>query len=810
MGDVAEFAGPIATGVALLLGASTGAAALIGIGVGMASSILFKPKLPSIGADINPIGHLINTRSSQSTIPIVYGEVKVGGNIVYVSTTGANNEYLHVVLTLSEGPIDSLVQLYIDGKPYTDFGSLITYEFYQGTGSQAYSTALNSATGGAWKDPLRYTAYLYVKIKYDSNKFQAMPEITAHIRGRQLYDVSTGNTTYSNNPANVIWDFLTNTRYGLGLPSSYLDLASFQSAHSWYATNGFTFNGVIRDKDRGLDILSYILASCRSTIIYSQGKFKLLPLDYDPSVMNINEDMIIEGSIKRTLPSLQDLPNQVRVKFINPDNKWQLDDVVVYDANAVSSDGDVIEKEVFALGITNHDLARRIGIYHLNRLRWNESVSFSARLDSLELDTGDIFTLTYDPFGYNNKTFRVQSLRYLGEGIVEIEGIAEDTSIYDDTISTITRGSYTVSLPDPSDPNNLPPPYVNETDLTFALTQLPEGYNLIINSDFDNGLQNWVKFSGGDIQVVDLPASDSPIGRRAAQNVSTTGDVWWTSETYIPIQTYRTYIVEGFFRTISGTAGNIALAVQLLDENLNNLLPDGTIGTTDFWYRATTIRPPTSWTLYKGSFGYNTAKPFPSNAAYMRVGFILNEGTGADSQFQVTGLRIREMIESAFIVNGAIQTAHIQDASITSAKIADASITTAKIQDLAVDTIKIKDQAVTLPLGYYNSAEILINSTAHVTIASVSGNFTGAPVHVIGVFRPTRAPDFETPYGALFRGTTQLTATFMTFGTNKTWVFAVQDIPPAGYWTYSMQLWLSGADELRVDQRTLLVLEAKK
>jgi hypothetical protein len=43
--------------------------------------------------------------------------------------------------------------------------------------------------------------------------------ITADIDGRTLYDPRTGLTAFSRNPALAIRDYLTNTRYGRGVPS---------------------------------------------------------------------------------------------------------------------------------------------------------------------------------------------------------------------------------------------------------------------------------------------------------------------------------------------------------------------------------------------------------------------------------------------------------------------------------------------------------------------------------------------------------------------------------------------------------------
>ena len=57
-----------------------------------------------------------------------------------------------------------------------------------------------------------------------------IPTITADVRGRTLYDPRDGQTRYSNNPALVIRDYLSNAIYGRGIASSAIDDTSIAAA----------------------------------------------------------------------------------------------------------------------------------------------------------------------------------------------------------------------------------------------------------------------------------------------------------------------------------------------------------------------------------------------------------------------------------------------------------------------------------------------------------------------------------------------------------------------------------------------------
>ena len=47
-------------------------------------------------------GILINSQSNVDPIPVIYGRRRVGGTRVFIEVSGASNEYLHVVIVLSE------------------------------------------------------------------------------------------------------------------------------------------------------------------------------------------------------------------------------------------------------------------------------------------------------------------------------------------------------------------------------------------------------------------------------------------------------------------------------------------------------------------------------------------------------------------------------------------------------------------------------------------------------------------------------------------------------------------------------------
>ena len=85
------------------------------------------PEIPDYG-DLNQDqiakGVLLNKISANASIPIIYGTRKVGGNVVFLETSGTDNEFLYMIMVVSEGEIDDISQIYINDNLVTWSGDL--------------------------------------------------------------------------------------------------------------------------------------------------------------------------------------------------------------------------------------------------------------------------------------------------------------------------------------------------------------------------------------------------------------------------------------------------------------------------------------------------------------------------------------------------------------------------------------------------------------------------------------------------------------------------------------------------------------
>lgn len=416
-------------------------------------------------------GHLVNISDTQAIIPRIYGRTRVGIIRAYAGTSGTDNKYIHIIGIVGEGEINGVAQttgvdqIFLDDKIYTDFGSLVHYEFFTGTTDQNVCATLQTAIP-EWNDPLRRTAYIYIRLEYDSDVFQNLPEITLEVEGLKLYDPRDASTIYTNNASLAARDLIlaSSRRGGMGISSARMDEDTWKTVATYCdVTKGWTVGVPIRKQQAVIDNVSSLLSLYRGGLIYSENKFKarFKDLNHEASVMNLGEDDIVDegiSSLRVKQPSIFDTPNAVRIKFLNSEKKYQVDDYVLPDTTAIAADGDYREKTVELLGINSQQNAMKMANYYLERFRVNKGAPLKAFNRCIALEPMDLIQLTHSFPGWTNKLMRVLNVVVLSEDIVQLDLIEEESDFYDDTYNLEAHDWHDTTLPDPS---TAPYPVIN-------------------------------------------------------------------------------------------------------------------------------------------------------------------------------------------------------------------------------------------------------------------------------------------------------------------------------------------------------------
>lgn len=223
----------------------------------------------------NP-GMPITVRQTAANRQIIYGETRVGGVIIYESTTGSSHDQRNFIIVLAGHECDSIPGAYLDGRMVYWQGSGIGYSVRNGVGfggiadgadhtgpdgqkynfggtghsglyfearygDHAMGDVLGSmnandpnwgpqtTAGETWGGPVTSTnppstpcpwiggcCAIYMKLEFNTNVFPADPSARFTVRGKNnIWDPRDSTFKYTNNAALIIADVLTNSDFGL-------------------------------------------------------------------------------------------------------------------------------------------------------------------------------------------------------------------------------------------------------------------------------------------------------------------------------------------------------------------------------------------------------------------------------------------------------------------------------------------------------------------------------------------------------------------------------------------------------------------
>ena len=270
-------------GATSVFGLSAMGSFLVRAGVGLALNALARTS--NTGSPVSG-GYKITANGSNLDHQIIYGRTKVAGVRVFDHVSGTDNQYLHRIIAFAGHEIDSFDEIWIndtkvntvDASGYvtriidedgaTDNArydstvdpSLIRIKEHLGDTAQTVDTDLDSELAVWTTDHrLRGVAYLYLRFKYSQGAFpDGVPEVTAVIKGKKVYDTRTTTTAWSENPALCIRDYLISD-YGLNAPTSEIDDTLVSAAANVCETtrasiDQFTCNGAFTTSSAPVDV----------------------------------------------------------------------------------------------------------------------------------------------------------------------------------------------------------------------------------------------------------------------------------------------------------------------------------------------------------------------------------------------------------------------------------------------------------------------------------------------------------------------------------------------------------------------------
>lgn len=189
------------------------------------------------------------------------------------------------------------------------------------------------------------------------------------------------------------------------------------------------------------------------------------------SVRTITVDDII-GKIQLSDEGTRSAFNSLTASFADPANKFEARNVSFFNSDYLKADRNVPKKGNLSIpGITNYYNSRALADSFLNKSRFGLTVSLTVRPSGFLLLAGSVIQIVYPRYDWDSpgKKFRIESINYQPDGLVDIVAKEYDNSFY--TASNIRRvaGTGATTVPTTSTPES-------PTVLSASQTQ----YNQII------------------------------------------------------------------------------------------------------------------------------------------------------------------------------------------------------------------------------------------------------------------------------------------------------------------------------------------
>lgn len=505
----------LATGVALTAGQMAVAFA-INFAVSSLMARAFAPDMSSGQAVDNGVRQQVPP-SSTNSIPVVYGDAYMGGAFVdaALSTDAKTMYYVLAISHISPNGQFSfdLADMYwgdrkitFDGTDQTKVVSLtdsagnvdtkVDGNLFIALYKSTEAGVITSANGASLPSTYMGGSDLPVELRWAASNRQMNGLAFAIVKMNYNREAETTNmqtltfsvshylnSTGAAKPGDVWYDYITNEKYGGAMPADLVDAASATALNAYsdglipYTEPGtgvltqprYRINGVIDTGQSCLNNINSIMIVCDSWNQYNaaQGQWSIV-INKDSSAAYAFDDDSIVGEIRVSAYDITSSVNQIEAEFPSGDNRDQSDFVYYETPAGLLYPNEPINKQSVQFAMTNDSVqAQYLATRILEQAREDLIVSFSTAYVGIQVDAGDVVTVTNSSYGWTNKPFRVMRVSEVslpdGNLGASFELNEYNAQVYDDQDITKYVPAPNSDLPDPSYFGPVPAPVVTST-----------------------------------------------------------------------------------------------------------------------------------------------------------------------------------------------------------------------------------------------------------------------------------------------------------------------------------------------------------
>jgi len=252
-------------------------------------------------------------------------------------------------------------------------------------------------------------------------------------------------------PGDVWYDYMNNEIYGGAVNYNYIDTNSITTLNT-YSDQLITFddydgnpqtqaryriNGVIDPSKPFLENVDQILNACDSWMQYkaTTGQWAIVVNKAENASYAFNDSNII-GSITVGSIDITQIPNRIQGRFPDGQNRDQFNYVNLETPNGLLYPNEPVNKIDVNYDLVNNSvqalyLANRV----LEQAREDLLVTIDTTYDGIQVDAGDVVSLTNSAYGWNNKLFRAMQVKEIVNetGLTaQIQLTEYNADVYDD------------------------------------------------------------------------------------------------------------------------------------------------------------------------------------------------------------------------------------------------------------------------------------------------------------------------------------------------------------------------------------------
>lgn len=384
----------------------------------------------------------------------VYGNCRIGGQLDYWEPTGADSEFMHMIVVLAPHGLNAIKEVYFNdelafdaaGVPteaFTDLATIVKV-------AEPRLTALPDAVAALeeWTEAhiLNDHSYIYVKLKYDRDAYsRGMPNISCVVEGKNdIYDPRTLTSGYTRNHALVVLDQLRNVNGFRVTDDEYLsqsfkdgaDVCDEQFAAVTGTEDRYTIDGTLSFSSSPLDNMVSLLKAGAANLNFDQGVFQYIAGTYVAPLVahSFNESDLVGGIAFQSGASKADIINTAKGSFLDPTQDFEkVQYPFIKPSGYVTRDQEELTVEINAPFATSPAMARRLAKLQIEQSRFGIRAQLSLKMKAVELIAGDRISLNIARLGWVDKVFRVipggSSMSLVGG--IELSLIGDDPSVWD-------------------------------------------------------------------------------------------------------------------------------------------------------------------------------------------------------------------------------------------------------------------------------------------------------------------------------------------------------------------------------------------